>query len=53
MSVLRARYLIPLAQWNIPPAAVGDLTVADFAQLTDALDEQVRRDRQQAAREGR
>ena len=50
MSVLRARYLVPLAQWNVPPAAVGELTIADFAQLTAAVDAEIR---QQAAREGR
>ena len=49
MSVLRARYLVPLAQWNVPPAAVGDLTITDFAQLTGAIDAEIR---QRAAREG-
>ena len=49
MSVLRARYLVPLAQWNIPPAAVGELALADFAQLTNAIDAEIR---QRAAREG-
>ena len=29
---------MPLARWNIPPAAVGDLTLADFVQLTAAID---------------
>jgi hypothetical protein len=29
---------VPLARWNIPPAAVGDLTLTDFAQLTNAID---------------
>ena len=49
MSVLRARYLVPLVQWNIPPAAVNDLALADFAQLTGAIDAEIQRN---AAREG-
>jgi hypothetical protein len=40
--VLRAQYLVPLARWNIPPPMVGDLTLWDFAQLTDAIDAQAR-----------
>jgi hypothetical protein len=47
--VLRARYLVPLAQWNIPPPVVNDLTLADFAQLTDAIEEE----RRQSARDRR
>jgi hypothetical protein len=38
ISELRSEYLVPLARWNIPPAAVGDLTIIDFAQMTAAID---------------
>lgn len=48
------RYLVPLARdLSVPPAAVGDLTVTDFAMLTDAIDAQAAADRHQAARDGR
>lgn len=29
---------MPLARWNMPPAAVNDLTLIDFAQMTAAID---------------
>jgi hypothetical protein len=32
---------------------VNDLTVADFAQLTDAIDAEIKDARHQAARDGR
>ena len=44
---------MPLAQWNIPPAAVNDLTLADFAGLTDAIDAEMRAAQQRGARDGR
>lgn len=40
--MLRTQYLVPLAKWNIPPAAVNDLALWDFAQLTDAIDAHAR-----------
>lgn len=42
--MLRARYLVPLARWNIPPAAVNDLVLWDFEQLADAIDAKARAD---------
>ena len=53
MSALRARYLVPLAQWGIPPAEVNRLSLADFAQLTDAIDAELRGAQQRTARDGR
>jgi hypothetical protein len=44
---------VALAQWSIPPEQVGRLTLADFAQLTDAIDAENRSRPQQAAHEGR
>jgi hypothetical protein len=44
---------VALAQWNIPPEQVGRLTLADFAQLTDAIDAENRSRTQQAAHDGR
>lgn len=29
---------MPLARWNMPPAAVNGLTLTDFAQMTAAID---------------
>ncbi len=49
VSLLRARYLITLAQWNIPPAAVNALTLTDFAQLADAIDAKAASPQQQTA----
>ena len=46
MSVLRARYLVALTQWSVPPAALDALALADFAQLTDAVDAEVRQQQQ-------
>lgn len=44
---------MPLAQWNIPPPMIGELTLADFDLLTDAIDEELAERRKQAARPGR
>jgi hypothetical protein len=41
---------VALAQWNIPPEQVGRLGLGDFAQLTDAVDAEMRRDLQQPGR---
>lgn len=39
MTAARAEYLFALARdCHVPPAAVGELTLADFAQLTINID---------------
>ena len=39
-------------EFGVPPAAVNDLTLTDFAVLTDAADAEIR-SRQPTARDGR
>jgi hypothetical protein len=40
---VRARYLFALARWcHIGPREVDQLTIGDFANLTEAIDEMVR-----------
>jgi hypothetical protein len=39
--------------YSTPPPMVGDLTVADFGGLIDAIDAQATADRHHAVRDGR